>query len=974
MPTGVGDLFTATMFFVGLLALVAGFLRHQAASGHGDTYLNYAGLIEGLALALIAIVTVALVNSVRIEGVDESSLLARLRRFGQRQRMNLLGVLALAVALTVVEQTSGQAIDSLRTWSIDSGAHGWGRLAFGIAAAWLLALLVYETGLWLTQAAATPSDDLPAVDRRVWFSIGVALLVGGIIAAAFAPVGYGLIVIGLILLLLGFMELPRLERKKRAGRAELTAPVGEHAAEWVATVPLVALAATGVTAAIDAGLSTGVRWEALAPLIPAAILAGVAVLMTCEAASPQMEKPSTRAVVSGTAAVVVGTFGLVLVVRNEIAIAVFGSLISIGLLVYTLMVFRSPKRDDDESKGPPAPKRQQALSLPWTLAAGASVFFAVHLDVFGTGDVLGTVALVCIALAFLLALFYFAVRGSLRFRPPRVLWWLGVDQLPILTLLIVAWIAVGAIRPPPTLHEARLVDRQQVQGASGNGPSLRAAFTEWVAAQPELQAGSARSTEPLPMFLVASHGGGIRAAYWTAIALDCIVGVSATGADEVTAETETCEKPRRAHPEQQAAARRIFIASGVSGGGVGLHVYARQLLSGATFGDGGWVDERMGGDFASPTVAWALFHDFPNHFLGLNSERGGTCTVELRGQCLTGDRAQILEETFDRAALPGKFEPLLRLTWDMRSSSDKAARTIAETIPLLIVNSTVTGGKARAVVSAGNLGTWPDPEVRDPQRGAFDDRPLAGTAEVSDAMCASKDIRLSTAAVLGSRFPYVSPSGHLSGRCRRSIDEPIGADDAYSRCARVQATTCEMGLVDGGYAENSGLFTIGALWPSLRELVVNYNRTAKRPIAPVIVEIDNHYRAPTEAELAATGSRKESLIPILTALGARTAMETYARSLVYRLRPPQCTVTISPGLHPGLTAPLGWELSQAARDELRAGLTRPRPATKTTAIQESPAHQLRRLQQWIAAGSEPDPDLKPDLVRCVPHDAIVATP
>jgi hypothetical protein len=85
----------------------------------------------------------------------------------------------------------------------------------------------------------------------------------------------------------------------------------------------------------------------------------------------------------------------------------------------------------------------------------------------------------------------------------------------------------------------------------------------------------------------------------------------------------------------------------------------------------------------------------------------------------------------------------------------------------------------------------------------------------------------------------------------------------------------------------------------------------------VIVELENHYRASLDAEPSAGGLGAETTIPLMTALGARNSLETFGRALAFRLRPPGCTVTISPGLDPGLTAPLGWELSDGAREDLR---------------------------------------------------------
>ena len=199
-----------------------------------------------------------------------------------------------------------------------------------------------------------------------------------------------------------------------------------------------------------------------------------------------------------------------------------------------------------------------------------------------------------------------------------------------------------------------------------------------------------------------------------------------------------------------------------------------------------------------------------------------------------------------------------------------------------------------------------------------DPLPVAGTIEIADALCAHGDLRLSTAAVLASRFPYVTPSGHIGDSCGR--DPPDGTK-AEGVCSDPLTTSCEGSFVDGGYAENSGLFTITQLWPTLREKIEEYNSDPAhvRKIAPLIVELDNHYQASLSATVPSGGTTDETLIPLATAFGSRNAMQTYARAAARRLLPAKCMITISPSLHPGLIAPLGWELSPSARDDLRAG-------------------------------------------------------
>ena len=72
-------------------------------------------------------------------------------------------------------------------------------------------------------------------------------------------------------------------------------------------------------------------------------------------------------------------------------------------------------------------------------------------------------------------------------------------------------------------------------------------------------------------------------------------------------------------------------------------------------------------------------------------------------------------------------------------------------------------------------------------------------------------------------------------------------------------------------------------------------------------------------------------------------METFARANAYRAVPKGCAITISPARHPGLEAPLGWELSQGARQDLKNGLVRDNEKKP----REQPIVLLQRLQGWL---------------------------
>jgi hypothetical protein len=975
MQSRVHRFVLGAFFGVLVLALAAFVTRQLAARGYGTSVLRADSLIQLAALALVGVMVIAAAASSPATETGPYTFIWRVLRFLYRQRVNVLVLALLALVLLFVGQTSGQAVDSIRTWGFDTW-HARARIGFGLGAVLLLSLVVYETAVQLTQVSMRDRRTR-TLSRWFWPILGLALIVAGAVFKWAFPVGFGLISLGVLALLLGLLDLPRLEGRVHAGLSgdelERQTRYDENVAEMLAIVPLLLFAATAVSAAIDAALVGGKR-NGLMPLWAALILAALAVLMTVEGRPSRFDLPG---IVASAIVGVVVTGGAVLLVffDSERFAAFVGAVTFLVGVGYAVVVFR--RRPTSVGSWTPD-LCCKALSLPVIGAVGVGVFLAVHGNPYTTANTLGTLAVVCIGFAFWLAALNVLIVAAYDVRAPRALAWIGIERLPVVTIVVVAWIAAGAIAPPPTLHQARLTDRQPIDVGGVRvipaAPTLPAAFDSWVAAQPELAAGGPGG-RPVPMLLVAAHGGGIRAAYWTALALDCIIGVSANRFDETAvlagndeARAATCASARRSPKQQQAAARRIFLASGVSGGAFGLYAYARQLIAAQWLGERAdqWVDDRLARDFASATIAWGLFHDAPTHWFGLNSHRDGTCQWHWV-TCLTMDRAAVLEETFDRAwhnvGTPA-FPARLRLAWDMRSSTDPPEQHVAETIPLLVMNTTVTGGKARGVVDTANLGSWPTPETRNLSGATFDKYPLAGTVEVVEAMCATKDTRLSTAALLAGRFPYVSPAGHISGHCRRSRGDALEADRS-SVCARAKAAVCEMRLVDGGYAENSGLFTIDALWPSIRQLVVRFNRSKDHPrkIAPVIVELDNHYQAALEAQLGARGSAAETLVPLATAFGARNAQETFARALAYRLRPPGCTVTISPGLHPGLTAPLGWELSDSARDDLKDGLTRPHP----TAVGDQryfPVLELRRLQQWLGGGQTPV--VKPKLGTCVP--------
>jgi hypothetical protein len=943
-------LFIGAALVAGLLAAV---LTYVADRENHRAFVSLANALLLVALALLGAAWLFLSRTSRDDPQLPSAaqVAGALRTFLQRQRVALIGVVLFLVVFTVGGQTSGQAVDSIRVWTEFGDDRSLARLSFGFASILMLALVIYEGGIRLARLEL--GDTRRAVRARSWvIAAGVALGAWLILFLTLHhSLGYGVPVCAGILVVLGILELGRAEGApfRRASPAD-----HEAAVEFLAVLPLITLAIVAVSAAVDSGLAGASAWEALRILSPGLGFAALAVVMTSESRYEASPRPRWAWPI-GVLAFAIAT-GLLVWFR----LADWGVSSAVGFtlaflaVVYAVAVFRARRTSLFGRLG------GWQVSIPVALAVGITTYFLVELDPEGFGQSLGSFAIIGLSAAFIIAWLPWVIRWSLERRPPRVLWALGLQQLPIVTLVLVAWILAGVVKPSPTLHDVRLVDH----GSDAPRPTLTDVFHDWVKAQPEL----ARDTpgKPIPLVLVAAHGGGIRAAYWTALVLDCIVAVSPAEFDAGSAapgDEQTCRTRRRGASAQRAAAGRIFLISSVSGGAMGMYAYARQLLADGSLGAepdddaDSWENRRLAYDFASPTIAWTLFHDLPNHFIGLHPKQRGECGWHLHDTCATQDRAAVLEASFDDA-FKGAPDATLRGTWEARARSARA-----RAVPLLVANSTVTGGKARAVVSAADLGEWPRLEGSGPAGGA-DPRPLAGTVEVSDTLCQSNDLRLSTASLLGGRFPFVNPSGHLAAHCAAG-DGPVDPRDAGSACAQSRLDrVCELNLVDGGYVDNSGLFTIVGLWPSLRQLVVAHNRASTRKIALVIVDIDNHYLPQARAVPEGSGSKSEMLVPLATVFGARAVPEVYAREAAQRITGPGCTLTISPRLHPGLIAPLGWELSQGSRDDLRRGLVEPRP-NAPAGQKLTPVYDLRRAQAWLG-GDQPS-GFDASLDRCLPH-------
>jgi hypothetical protein len=215
---------------------------------------------------------------------------------------------------------------------------------------------------------------------------------------------------------------------------------------------------------------------------------------------------------------------------------------------------------------------------------------------------------------------------------------------------------------------------------------------------------------PVPMLVVATAGGGIRAAYWTATVLEKL---AATG----------------------DVRPYLFAISGVSGGSVGTAAFEAALTKrdengkSCKPGQAGCprATQYLTEDFLAPALASLIFVDLPASFLpdfGL------------------GDRGAALERSFEDASeglLARPFLSFFRYKNDAAASGDESPWWR----PILLLNATHEETGNRIITGHVRI-----------DRDVFLDA-LDALHELGN------DVRASTAAHNSARFSYVSPAGAL---------------------------------------------------------------------------------------------------------------------------------------------------------------------------------------------------------------------
>jgi predicted acylesterase/phospholipase RssA len=210
-----------------------------------------------------------------------------------------------------------------------------------------------------------------------------------------------------------------------------------------------------------------------------------------------------------------------------------------------------------------------------------------------------------------------------------------------------------------------------------------------------------------PVIIVATAGGGIRAAMWTATVLGEL------------------------QDRNPAFADHVFAMSGVSGGSLGAAVFDGLVKNGNAGTNRLQAQRILAHDFLSPALAYMLFPDMFQQFLPFRVRYF--------------DRATALEKAWEAA-------------WNHTTGNDSFNQDFfslwqgnaGQSVPSLFLNGTSVENGQRMVVSNMRLD------------GSF------VVAEDVNAQLTNA-IRLSTAVDMSTRFCYVSPSGRFKDR-RHVVD------------------------------------------------------------------------------------------------------------------------------------------------------------------------------------------------------------
>jgi predicted acylesterase/phospholipase RssA len=299
-------------------------------------------------------------------------------------------------------------------------------------------------------------------------------------------------------------------------------------------------------------------------------------------------------------------------------------------------------------------------------------------------------------------------------------------------LFITATFGIGLMFEPHNVRRTWPAD-VSVGNNYNHRPNLNTWFQNWTTERiNEIQDSS---VDEFPVFLLLADGGASRSAYWAA-------GVWSK-LEEAT---------------QGRFSKHLLCLSGTSGGSLGNAAFFSMLSKGRQHGE---IQETrkesqayLSQDFLSHTMARLLGPDLLKPLFPLD---------------IIYDRAAALEQSMEKVPMKNRIAEQMSKPFSVFCPPGKTD------LPILFLNTTRMQDGRPAVAS--NI--------------KVDEAVYGSRMDVLSTLPSYDDIRLSTAVVLGARFPYISPAGRL--------------ENNY--------------FVDGGYFDNSGAGVVHETLIELRRII-----------------------------------------------------------------------------------------------------------------------------------------------------------
>ncbi len=418
---------------------------------------------------------------------------------------------------------------------------------------------------------------------------------------------------------------------------------------------------------------------------------------------------------------------------------------------------------------------------------------------------------------------------------------------------------------PPTGHDA------QAASASGHGvPPARQAMCEWLdLRKQEIDATIARG-EDYPIFVASAQGGGMYAAWYTAMTLGAL------------------------QDRYHDFGKRLFAISAVSGGGVGAQLFSDVMRCAEKdprfladvpeeaqrrHDDGPHVlkmQEFFKVDYQSPLIGMLLF--------------GDVLRIALPRWLNAANRASALEWAFDygwnETFGPCLGETSKRLFFSEPREKDSRA-------PYTVINTTLTNNGSPILLSPFYLSRF-DQTVETISKDAA--APAVFRYGHFKDLLPDADLPITTAVLLGARFPYVTPGGRL----------PETTDGAR--------TGREFVLADGGYYDNTGAASALAIIDSLKRCIADqFGEAADR----VPVKLIRMLGPDISAKDSILAGPDELSLPLRTLYRTRFFRRDFFAGILGRAGIECYDLQFNAE---EFKAPLSWQLSRATRRKIYYGI------------------------------------------------------